>query len=282
MKHSTDVSSRKNQPMIVCPKHSLTLNYFSLVEVIGYIDTYLNGTTTTTKNIVYINDSVDQGTIIRTRDGCYTVQCTADGLKASDNQCLTTTTTPAPNTTECTIEQSESAPLVVEDGLCVSRDSFPRERCGGYCESDSNDQCQCCGVGTTYLQSIVFDCFTDKSKTKKEERIIAIRRIQSCSCNICHDTCSVRQYDSAPLRIDNNQCISRENIPRERCSGQCESDSADQCTCCSVGTTYLQPYEFDCFVNGSSTVIEQRTVQIRRIQSCNCNVCSGGVSNERK
>ena len=209
-------------------------------------------------------------------------------MKLSDDQCLTTTTTttstttPITNTTECTLQQSDNAPLVVNDGLCISRDSFPRERCGGYCESDSHDQCQCCGVGRTYLQSVLFDCFTDQSKTKREERTIPIRRIQSCSCNICHDSCSVRQYDSAPLRINNNQCISRENIPKERCSGQCESDSADQCTCCSVGTTYLQSMVFDCFVNGSSTVTEERTVEIRRIQSCNCNVCAGGVSNDRK
>jgi hypothetical protein len=256
------------------------------VEEIGYIDTYLNDTTKS-RNIVYINDSIDQGTIIRTKDHCYLVYCTAVGLKLSDNKCITTTTrsittTPITNTTECTMQQFNNAPLVVNNGQCISRDSFPRERCGGYCESDSSDQCKCCSVGTTYLQSVVFNCFTDSSKTITEEKIIQIRRIQSCNCNICHDSCSVRQYDSAPLRINNNQCVSRENVPRERCSGQCESDSGDQCTCCSVGQTYLQPIVFDCLVNGSQNVTEQRTVEIRRIQSCNCNVCSGGISNNRK
>ncbi len=261
---------------------------FFFVEEIGYIDTYLNDTTQS-RNIVYINDTVDQGTIIRTRDNCYMVYCTADGLKLSDNQCATTTTattslttTPITNTTECIMQQYDDGQLKVNNGQCISRDSFPRERCSGYCESDSSDQCKCCGVGTTYLQSVVFDCFVNNSKTITEEKTIQIRRVQSCSCNVCHDSCSVRQYDSAPLRINNNQCVSRDNVPRERCSGQCESDSGDQCTCCSVGQTYLQPIVFDCLVNGSQNVTEQRTVEIRRIQSCNCNVCSGGTSNNGK
>jgi hypothetical protein len=94
--------------------------------------------------------------------------------------------------------------------------------------------------------------------------------------------CTMQQFDNAPLRINNNQCVSRQNVPRERCSGQCKSDSGDQCTCCSVGETYLQPIIFDCFVNGLQSVTEQRTVEIRRIQSCNCNVCSGGITYNRK
>ncbi|CAF1584220.1 unnamed protein product, partial [Adineta ricciae] len=248
---------------------------------IGYIDTYVNASTQA-RNIVYINDTVEQGTVIRTRDRCYIVYCTADGLKLSDNQCLVTTTTtrmlsttPITNTTECTMQQFDNAPIKVNNGQCVSRSSFPRERCGGYCESDSSDQCKCCGVGTTYVQSVLFDCFVDGSTTETVEKTIQIRRIQSCSCNVCHDKCSVRQYDSAPLRINNDQCVSRESIPRERCSGQCESND-DQCTCCSVGETYLQPIVFDCYVDGSRTVTEPRTVEIRRIQSCNCNVCSSG------
>jgi hypothetical protein len=265
-------------------KHLMSKNWFYSVEEIGYIDTYLNDTTKS-RNVVYINDTVDQGTIIRTRDNCYMVYCTADDLKLSDNLCVTTTiqtTTPITNTTECTMQQYDNGPLKVNNGQCVSRESFPRERCGGYCESNNSDQCKCCSVGTTYVQSVLFDCFVDGSKTITEERTIQIRRIQSCSCNICHDSCSVRQYDSAPLRINNNQCVSQENVPRERCSGQCESDSGDQCTCCSVGKTYLQPIVFDCLVNGSQNVTEQKTVEIRRIQSCNCNVCSGGISNNGK
>ncbi|CAF2527114.1 unnamed protein product [Rotaria sp. Silwood2] len=246
---------------------------------IGYIYTYSNDTTEL-RNFVYINDTVDQGTIIRTQDNCYIVYCTADGLKLSDNQCVTTTiltTTPTTNTTVCTMQQYEYAPLKANNGQCISRESFPRERCGGYCDSDSNDQCKCCSIGTTYLQSVLFDCFVNGSKTITEEKTIQIRRIQSCSCNICRDSCSVRQYDSAPLRMNDNQCISREKVPRERCSGYCESDSGDQCTCCSVAKTYLQPIVFDCLVNSTQNVTVQRTVDIRRIQSCNCNVCSGGI-----
>ena len=234
--------------------------------------------------MVYVNDSIDQGTTIRIPDFCYIVQCTSDGLTLSDNQCSTTSTTTTStttNSTECTMQQTGEETIVVNNGLCRSRDRFPRERCGGYCESDSNDQCKCCGVATTRTQAVVFDCFTDNSKTKSEQRTIEIRRIESCSCNICQDRCSVRQFDSAPLRINNNQCISRVNLPRERCGGQCESDSATECTCCSIAKTYIQPIVFDCYFNGS-LVAEQKTVDIRRIQSCNCNACAGEISNTRK
>ncbi|UJR29915.1 hypothetical protein I4U23_017463 [Adineta vaga] len=253
---------------------------------IGYIHTYVNGTTES-QNIVYINDTVEQGTIIRTRDRCYIVYCTADGLKLSNNQCLVTTTTmqtttPITNSTECTMQQYDNGPIKVNNGKCISRNSFPRERCGGYCESDSSDQCKCCGIGETESQAVLFDCFVDGSTTQTVEKVITIQRIKSCSCNVCHDKCSVHQFDSAPLRINKDQCISRENIPRERCSGQCESDSDDQCTCCSVGETYLQPVIFDCFVDGLQNEPVQKTVEIRRIRSCNCNVCSGSTSNSGK
>jgi hypothetical protein len=116
------------------------------------------------------------------------VYCTADDLKLSDNLCVTTTiqtTTPITNTTECTMQQYDNGPLKVNNGQCVSRESFPRERCGGYCESNNSDQCKCCSVGTTYVQSVLFDCFVDGSKTITEEKTVEIRRIQSCNCNVC-------------------------------------------------------------------------------------------------
>jgi hypothetical protein len=94
--------------------------------------------------------------------------------------------------------------------------------------------------------------------------------------------CTVQQSNNARLVANNGLCTSVDSYPRERCSGQCESDSGDQCTCCSVGTTYLQPIVFNCFVNGSKNITEQKTIEIRRIQSCNCNVCSGGISMNRK
>ncbi|CAF1321223.1 unnamed protein product [Adineta steineri] len=152
---------------------------------IGYVDTYSNGTTQA-RNIIYVNDTVDQGTMIRTRDSCHIVHCTADGLKLSDNQCLTTTTTtPITNTTRCTVQQFDSSPLKVNNGQCTSRDSFPRERCSGQCESDSMRQCTCCSVGETYVQSVVFDCFANGSPTVTEQKTIQIRRIKSCNCNVC-------------------------------------------------------------------------------------------------
>ena len=178
------------------------------------------------------------------------------------------------NTIECAMQQYDDGPLKLNKGQCTSRKSFPRERCGGYCQSDSSAHCQCCSIRTAYLQSVVFDCFVNGSTTIIEEKILKIWRIKSCRCNMCRDSCAVWQYDSAPLRINNNQCVSRENIPRERCSGHCESDGHDQSTCCSVAKTYLQPIVFDCLINGSSNVTEQKTMEVRRIQSCNCNACS--------
>ena len=190
----------------------------------------------------------------------------------------TPATTPAMNTSQCSIQQLEKAPLKAQGDQCVSRESFPRERCGGYC-NPADDQCKCCSVGTTSLQAILFDCAVNGSKTETEEKIIQIRRIQSCSCNVCREGCSVRQFDKAPLKINQDQCVSRENIPKERCGGNCRSDSSDQCTCCSISKTYLQPFVFDCSVNGARNVTEQKTVNIQRIQTCNCNACTKGTSN---
>jgi hypothetical protein len=160
------------------------------VEEIGYIDTYANGTNST-RDIVYINDSVDQGTIIRTQDNCYIVYCTADGLKLSDNQCITSTSTPTPTTTpsnitNCTVQEYGKAPLQINNNQCVSRESITRERCGGYCQSDSGDQCTCCSVGTTYLQPVIFDCLGNGSESVTVEKTIQIQRIQTCQCNVCH------------------------------------------------------------------------------------------------
>jgi len=50
--------------------------------------------------MVYVNDSIDQGTTIRIPDFCYIVQCTSDGLTLSDNQCSTTSTTTTINNNE--------------------------------------------------------------------------------------------------------------------------------------------------------------------------------------
>ncbi|CAF3717462.1 unnamed protein product, partial [Rotaria socialis] len=252
---------------------------------IGYIFTYSNSTNAS-KNIIYVNDTIDQGTVIRTKDYCYIVYCTAEGLKLSNNQCVTTTimssTTPITNNTQCAMQQFSNAPIKVNNGRCISRQSFPQEHCGGYCKSDSDYECKCCSIGTTYLQSVLFDCLVDGSKSVTEEKMIDVRRIQSCSCNECHDDCTIRQYESSPLRINSNRCVSRENVPRERCGGHCESDSDDQCTCCSITKTYLQPIIFDCLVNEAQNVTEQRTVEIRRIKECSCNICSNRSLNNGK
>ncbi|CAM4824262.1 unnamed protein product [Rotaria magnacalcarata] len=252
---------------------------------IGYIFTYSNSTNAS-KNIIYVNDTIDQGTVVRTKDHCYIVYCTTEGLKLSDNQCVTTTTmsstTVVTNNTRCTMQQFSNTPIKANNGRCISRQSVPREHCGGYCESDSDYECKCCSIGTTYLQPVLFDCLVNGSKTVTEEKMIDIRRIQTCSCNVCHDDCAIRQYESSPLRINSNRCVSREKVPRERCSGHCESDSDDQCTCCSITKTYLQPIIFDCLVNEAQNVTEQRTMEIRRIKACSCNICSSRSLNNEK
>ena len=279
------VCSKENQLLTVSNRnyhdHPLSAPAYLLcsVEEIGYIDTYRNDSTQS-RSLVYIDDSVDQGTIIRTKDNCHIVYCTADGVQLSENQCSTTTvrtTTPKSNSTTCEVQQFDKAPLKINNGQCTSRLQFARERCGGSCLSNSDEQCKCCSIGTTHLESVVFDCFVDGSTTVTEEKIIQIRRISSCNCNVCRDGCAVRRYDSAPLRANNNQCVSRELVPRERCAGQCESDSSSQCTCCSIAQTFLQPLLFECALNATTNVVEEKTLQIRRIQSCHCNMCVGGV-----
>lgn len=278
------VFSRENQPLIV--SRIVTINSFQAHEClvfsageIGYIDTYRNDSTQA-RSIVYIDDAVDQGTVIRTKDNCLTIYCTADGVQLSENQCSTSTvrtTTPKSNSSTCEVQQSGKAQLKINNGQCISRKQFARERCGGSCASNSDDQCKCCSVGATHSESVVFDCFVNGSTTVTEEKTIEIRRISSCNCNVCRDGCSVRRFDSAPLRVNNNQCVSRELVPRERCDGQCESDSISQCTCCSIAQTYIQPMLFDCAAVNTTNPIEQKTLQIRRIQSCNCNTCVGGL-----
>ena len=148
--------------------------------MIGYIDTYGNGT----ERPIFLDDSIDQGTSIRTKDGCYTVSCSADGLKLSSNQCQSTTSPPSA-VSNCSVVEYGQAPLTIRNGQCVSRESVSRERCGGACLSDSDEQCRCCSIGSIYSQSVTFDCLIAGDTKKTEEKIIAIQRIKSCQCDAC-------------------------------------------------------------------------------------------------
>ena len=198
--------------------------------------------------------------------------CAARTSVATDASIIEDTSRPSKRAETCSVLQSDVAPLLENDGQCVSRDSFPRERCGGYC-NPGDENCTCCSIGSTVGQLVLFDCAVNGTSRAIEQRFIEVRRIQSCTCHVCHQGCAVRQVELAPLKIEQNRCLSRESIPKERCGGECPSDSHGQCRCCSVGKTYLRPYVFDCLLNGTRNGTEQKTVQIRRIQSCNCRRC---------
>ena len=158
--------------------------FMHCVGLIGYIENFSN-TTNKTQNPVYINDSIDQGIIIRTPDECLKVSCLSDGLIISDNQC---TTPIPPSTTNCTVREYQKVQLKIENNRCISRNTIAQQRCGGSCIDDDDEECECCSVGTIALQPITFDCFTDNTKTNKEERIIQIPRIQTCQCHVCKNS----------------------------------------------------------------------------------------------
>lgn len=149
--------------------------------IIGYIESY-SYATNRTQNVVYINDSIDPGITIRTTDECYKFTCSADGLTVSKNQCVTPV---PPVITNCTVREYNKVPLRVENNRCVSRDTVPEQRCVGSCIDSNDEECKCCSVGTTILQPMVFDCFTDNTMRNREQRIIRIKRIQSCQCHVC-------------------------------------------------------------------------------------------------
>jgi hypothetical protein len=109
------------------------------------------------------------------------------GATTSKNFTTMASTTVAVNNTRCVVQEFNAAKIRTQNGQCVSRDRIPRQRCSGYCQGDSDEECKCCGVGLSVAQPVIFDCIVNGKENVKEERMIEIRRIQSCRCNSCHN-----------------------------------------------------------------------------------------------
>lgn len=86
------------------------------------------------------------------------------------------------------------------------------------------------------------------------------------------------------MRLFEGGCISEKYVHEEVCRGGCPSFeaidmltgeiSAKECTCCTPDVFYMESIVLDCY-NRTTKVASQRTIQVRRIQSCKCMPCLG-------
>ncbi len=91
-----------------------------------------------------------------------------------------------------------------------------------------------------------------------------------------NDTCQLTNLNHDYILTGN--CISKNTLPREICSGACKSQEQNyieinnviypnkQCKCCSAGKTFKQKIEMIC----NNEIVDAEYI---RIASCNCKEC---------
>ena len=97
--------------------------------------------------------------------------------------------------------------------------------------------------------------------------------------------CRVAVLPDEYIRV--GKCISLLRLPREQCSGGCESQASNvltlgnvsyqmgnsTCECCAPDDTYIQIVSMDCQAVGVVSSIPEASYM--RIRSCSCKVCKG-------